>query len=334
MDPEDISAVLDTATRFAQKEIAPLLETDERDGDLDGLPRLLERAEAVGLMASPDPEHPGHQYGVWGRAHLEDGPLLSVSLLRILGRVCAGVSACVHFAGLGPAELLGEGTTAAKAVVALFEPQWRMGPSDFKKPPEGLTRLQAEGGGIRLRGCKAFVHAPPGWDTFVVYAAGERGWERVLVRSGEGGLGIARVGEKTGLSALQTIHLDLEGAEVEGGQRLAPQDPTLFLFRYLQGLGAVSIGNGEGAMEQARQYATEGAWGLACFRPQVLHLRRGRGPMDHPVCRPPGEGAGIVDLLPPGFIHDGPFSGASGKEDGATGGGCLGADPGGCLCPG
>ena len=96
MDAELLSSFRDLARNFAKKEIAPLLENEQRDGDLEGLRKLLNKAYELGIISSPDPEAPGHSFGVWGKETLKEGALSSVAILIELAKECAGFATAIH----------------------------------------------------------------------------------------------------------------------------------------------------------------------------------------------------------------------------------------------
>ena len=258
MDAEGLKAFADTAKRFARQEVAPLLEGEGRDGNLELVPGVLERAEAVGLLASPSPLSPGHEYGAWGRASLVEGPRFSLEILEAIGCVCAGVAACLHVAGLGAAELHTWEGVPTKAAVGFFESQWQFREEELQTPPQSMTQVvQGPGGGGSLAGSKEFVFAPPGWETFVVYAAKEGVWQRVLVSHTDPGLVISDVGVRMGLGAMSNWHLSFHELPMDPAQLLKPEGPSPFLQRYLLGLCAIAVGNAQGALDTAKRYAAE-----------------------------------------------------------------------------
>ncbi|MBW2614996.1 MAG: acyl-CoA/acyl-ACP dehydrogenase [Deltaproteobacteria bacterium] len=254
MKAEEIRAFAETARRFAQKEIAPML-ADERDGNLEGVPGLLELAESVGLLASADPESPGRDFGVWGNACLKEGPGFSVAVLREIARTCAGVASCLHFAGLGALELMGTKHVPRRVVVAFFEETWRLTGEAIKTPPHRAARLEQKDSQQELSGKKNFVHALPECDAFVIYASGASGWQPVLIPRKSAGLILRDVGQRSGLAAVEVVNLSFERVLLNREWLLSPRAPSLFLRRLLLGLCAISLGNAEGALDAGRNYA-------------------------------------------------------------------------------
>ena len=245
MDDELLEAFRETSTRFARREIAAMVGVETRDGVLERVPDVLAQAELAGLLASPDPSSPGHEYGVWGRAADTEGAQASVCVLQALATECAGVAACVHFAGLGSAETTTEGPPVGVGMLGDFELSW----SSIQTPPATAPRLQNG----RLSGQVPFVYAPPGATRFVVYAAAEEGWARVSIEAGAG-LTIEPRGGRLGLAALQCWSLRFDDAEASP----APQrSPAVYLRRLTLGLAAIAVGNAQGALRIADAYVAE-----------------------------------------------------------------------------
>ncbi len=253
MDTEQLNAMRETARRFARREVAPLVGTEGRDGDLGGLEGVLVRAAEAGILASADPDGAGYEYGVWGRASVQEGGVASVAVLEELAVECAGVAACVHFAGLGGLELAGEDHVGGPVAVALFGRGWRVTWPGLETPPLGAVQLGSGG----LMGACNFVYGLPGTRKFVVYAAGERGWERVLVATEAEGVTTAAVDPRMGLAAARVVHLQLEAVEVASARRLTPATPVAHVRRLMLGLAALAVGNARGALREAWRYAEE-----------------------------------------------------------------------------
>ena len=256
LKPGELDAFVETARRFAGREVAPMLKGETRDGDLAALPGILEKAETAGLLASSNPESPGHEFGVWGRACLEQGPSFSIALLKEISKACAGVAACLHFAGLGALESP-ESTDSQGAAVALFEDHWRLTWRSLREPPPGAAHLRGKNGAHFLEGAKFFVNAAPRCGAFVVFAADDSGWQRVQVPVNAPGLSVSSPGPRTGLAALDAVHLRFDRTPVEDARILPSPDAFAFVTRLFLGLSAVCLGNAAGALESAREYAAE-----------------------------------------------------------------------------
>jgi alkylation response protein AidB-like acyl-CoA dehydrogenase len=234
-----------------------MVAAEGRDGELGRLGPLIDEAEAVGLMATPNPDSHGHEYGVWGTACLEEGSTASLVMLEEVASACAGVAACLHAAGLGALELAGSELRARRAAVAVVEDGWAFPETVIDHPPEGATAIQAGDGGVAVTGTTAFVHAVPGWDGCVVYGAGAGGWQRALVRREDAGVEVAPAQRTMGLAVIETVALRFTGATVRPESSLAPRSPRSFLTRHLLGLAAIAVGNARGAVAAAREYAEQ-----------------------------------------------------------------------------
>jgi len=228
-----------------------MVGTEGRDGDLTKLPEVLQRAARAGILASPKPKAPGHEYGVWGKASLTDGDAASLIVLEELAAECAGFAMCIHAAGLGSLEQTAGKCTTAPAAVAFFDRGWRPDWNGLDEPPLGAASI-SDG---RLNGSASFVYTPFGTKSYVVYARGEDGWERVNLRADCDEVLVDEVGQRTGLSAVDVHHLTFHGALIEDGQRLEPDTPHGYLRRLMLGLCAIAVGNARGALEVAYQYA-------------------------------------------------------------------------------
>jgi alkylation response protein AidB-like acyl-CoA dehydrogenase len=257
MDAEQLRAFSDTARRFAEQEVGPMLDTESRDGDLRLLNGILGKAEHVGLLASADPESPGHEFGVWGKACLSEGPAFSLAILKAVARKCAGVAGCLHFGGLGALEMMEAAVRLRRAAVAFFEDTWHLTWDAINHPPENAAHMKMNGGLSVICGDKSFVWSPAGCEGFVVYVKGASGWERSIIPRDTPGLFVTDMGHRTGLAALRIFHLSFDRAPVDSNHMLTPGQPLSLLHRSLLGLCAMAVGNAEGALETASQYARD-----------------------------------------------------------------------------
>jgi butyryl-CoA dehydrogenase len=246
-----------TARSFAERHVKALVAAEGRDGDLNRLPEVLDQAEAIGLVATSDPESPGHDDGVWGAACVEEGATASLAMLEEVARVCAGVACCVHSAGLGALELIGSDVRPRRVVTALFEDGWRLAPADREPPEGGFTRIEFVADRVVVSGTKSFVAAVPGCDGWIVYGVGRNGWQPVVVHPDAAGLQRRVVGTRMGLAAVELLELDLTNVPVAAVDVLAPRPPWVLVRRLLLGLAAIAVGNARGALTSARSYAEE-----------------------------------------------------------------------------
>lgn len=258
MDTEQLRAFEETAHRFARREIDPMTAGPGRDGELSMVPRILDRAEAVGLLPSPDPQSPGHDFGIWGKACQDAGPGFSLVLLQEIAKSCAGVAYCLHATGLGALEAAPRPSGGRQRIsVALLEEGWRFGWGALSRPPEEALHFQGGLGQYLLEGSKTFVYLAPGWTGLVVYGRGHKGWARAYVPRNSQGLQVLRVGRRTGLAAAEVCHVSLSQTPVPTEHCVQPGSPLPFLTRHMLGLAAIATGNALGALETARSYARE-----------------------------------------------------------------------------
>ena len=264
MGGEELAQVAALAARFAQEQVAPLVGVEGRDGDLTALSDLLAQADELGLLASPQPNAPGHDYGVWGRACLDDGPAASLAMLEQLGRACAGVAACIHFAGLGAFELGvafepggASDSPACRVAVACSRLKWpetdELVGGMFGQPGSEPLVLSAEG---RLSGSCAFVHAAPATDVLLV-CCDEPADLRVVIKADAAGAQRSELGQTTGLAACSVFSLQLDDVAVPSAQQLSPCSLEGYHTRLWLGLCAIAVGNAQGALQAAREYAGE-----------------------------------------------------------------------------
>jgi len=242
VDRETLTAFREAAVRFARGEIRPMIGDRGRDGDLSRLPQVLAAAGETGLLSSPDPGHPGHQYGVWGRTSPAEGAAASLAVLEEIAVECAGVGACLHAAGLGTLELEPSAAGPRRPAVAFLL--------------EG-EQLRPEGG-PHASGALRFspVLAPPEWDAVVCYRPGPGGWRRWLLPAGHPGLKVEELAPRTGLAAAAILRMEVGGAPPPTAE-LPPGDFEALLVRWLLGLAALALGAARGAVAAAAAYAVQ-----------------------------------------------------------------------------
>jgi alkylation response protein AidB-like acyl-CoA dehydrogenase len=257
VDREAVRGLARTAASFTDRFVQPLIAAAGPDGDLGSLPDVLSEAALVGLLATAEEEGAGYEYGVWGTSCLSDGPAASLAVLEEVARRCAGVACCLHAAGLGAAELAGSRVRGGRVAAALLEETWRLDRWPPTPPPVDVTTIHGGAAEPRVSGRKGFVLAPPGCEGFVVYGAGEQGWQPVLLPRDAPGLEVEEIGRRTGLAAVQICRLRLAEVPIQAGHLLPPRPPGALLARLWLGLAAIALGNARGALVVARQYAAD-----------------------------------------------------------------------------
>lgn len=258
MDSAELTATIEATRRFATEVVAEMVGTEGRDGSLDQLDAVLAQADELGIMASALPDTPGHSYGVWGVSCRVGGPIPSLLVLEQLAEVCAGTASCVHHAGLGAYLLHGSPAPVGRAALAVAYGQWlARGDAETDLPAEPSPRLTEQGSAWSLDGRCAFVHAPPKTEAFVVYAADGHDCRGVLVPAAAEGLTCRDVGPRTGLAACQVLELEFRGVAVDPAPLPAATPAEEIISLLWLGLGAIAIGNAQGALAAARRYASE-----------------------------------------------------------------------------
>lgn len=246
-----------TARRFARREIAPKLEGESRDGDLSQLNDVLKLAEEVGLVASPHPDHPGYDFGVWGKECQEQGIESSLVILEEIAVECAGIASCIHASGLASSELEPNDKLSSKIAVSFCGNSWQPTWQSFESPPKGAVKARLVDGSLELNGAASFVMAPPDCEKFVVFAGHQGSWEQFLVPAESLGLSVNHEADRLGLAAVDMLHLNFEETPLTEEHKLGAISPLSYIRRNMLGLSAIAIGNALGALSAARSYAEE-----------------------------------------------------------------------------
>ena len=235
MDRETVAAFREAAARFAEGTVRPMVGTEGRDGDLGRVAAVFEAALEAGLAASPDPEAPGYDYGVWGSASRGEGAAGSVAVLEALAAECAGVAAAIHAVGLGCLAL-----PAPRAI----------------RPAAAFLPADGRGAGFPALGpeVRAWrpVLLPPGCDAVVLYTGGT---EKRLVPLDDPALEVADLAPRTGLAAVRIVELSAAGPSP--GEALPPGPPEPVATAWLVGLAAIAAGTAAGALRTALAHARE-----------------------------------------------------------------------------
>ena len=254
VDSDLIEALRATARRFAEREVAGMVGTELRDGDLAKVPDLMSEATSIGLLPAPESAAEDDRTGIWANVSEPHGDPVSVALLEEIAVECAGFAACLHHAGLGLAELDSlEDKDAPISAVGLFSASWRPDWPSLSHPPAGVAQLRE----ASLTGAVGPVPAAPGSKAFIIYAAGPDGWRRAWLKRDLTGLVCTDAGQRTGLAALELINLEFSDIEVTGSRELTPRQPVEYVRRLCLGLAAIALGNARGALRTAERYATE-----------------------------------------------------------------------------
>lgn len=255
---DDTGLLLDTVQRFAAKAEQRLFGAQLPDGDLAAVEELLAEAGALGLLAGLDPDAGG--WGVWGARVETEGAATSLSMLRSLGRVCAGLAAAVHAQGLGVL-LLGApagGLPEDARLAAVFT------------PPVGVAvDPRTFGAGLRLRdgqlsGTARFALLPGRADVLVLAArtgaAALDGWAVVAVAADTAGIGLVPTGARIGLRAcgvadVRARQVRVADADLRATGAAAEYRLQLTVGCDWLGQAAIALGAAERAVADAADYA-------------------------------------------------------------------------------
>jgi alkylation response protein AidB-like acyl-CoA dehydrogenase len=255
----DLDLLLDTVDQFAGKAEHRLFAEESPDGDLDAIAALLLDAAEIGLLADVD-EDVG-RWGVWG-AHVDDeGPTLSLAVLRRLGRVCAGLAAAVHAQGLGVLLLrctgLEHSLPPGTRVAAGFCPPYGLA-LDPRTAQERIHLVDD-----RLDGKARFVLSagPADAVALAVHAPGAHGGadEAVVALPAETpGLRVVPSGRRVGLRAVTMFDVAADGVRITQerqvrGSSAADRLRTTVAADWL-GQAAIALGCAEQAVSVARTY--------------------------------------------------------------------------------
>jgi alkylation response protein AidB-like acyl-CoA dehydrogenase len=267
---EDILHYQDLARQFTKKSLLPIFEGEFSDGNLSLLPEILDTAFKIGIAASPDTSMPGNQYGIWGGATDDVGPMPSLMLLSIIAETCGGTAMCLHSQGVASnlilqatSELPHTPTRAALCFQEGFAPPYLgtiLSP-DKDAPARVATVAIKNKSGYIINGHKSFVYSMEGVNAYVVFAQIDKGWGCFLVPSTDRKVSTNDAGARTGLRACVLKHVDFNSVEVSGEARLDHGDARDMLIRALcmnwAGMSAIAVGIAKGAAAAARKYAAE-----------------------------------------------------------------------------
>lgn len=261
---------LDTTHVFASKSVKAIFDGEHADGLSEKIDKALSMAFDIGLAASPDPDQPGHDYGIWGAALPETGLSPSASMLSAVAEVCGGMAMNLHAQGLASQIIAHSGVRPSPAPVrvapAIQEefglPGWGvLGDPRLDAPARILSEARPVSDGYHIKGFKPFMYAMPGVESAVVFCRVAEKWGCFLVPIENKGMNCIPVIARTGLRAAYLSHLSLDNVAVSAGARLDSGDALPLLQRGLSlnwlGMAAIGAGIARGAVRAARKYASE-----------------------------------------------------------------------------
>ncbi len=266
----DMHGFIDTAQAFAAKSVAAIFDGEHADGALEKVDDVLATAFAIGLAASPDPNQPGHEYGIWGAALSETGLAPSALMLSAVAEVCGGVALNLHVQGLASQVIAMAGrapkTPPARVAPAIQEefglPGWgTLHIPTLDAPAHVISQARREKDGYVIDGLKPFLYAMPGAEAAVVFCRVQDNWGCYLIPLDAAGVQSSAVGTRTGLRASYLSHLSLKDVRIGAEARLDDGDALPLLMRVLSlnwlGLASIGAGIARGAVKAARKYASE-----------------------------------------------------------------------------
>ena len=275
---EDQAQIRDTFARFCDERIRPQAQALDEAHEF---PRaLFEELGALGFFAMRYPEDAG---GI-------DTDLVTLCLaLEEIARGSMSLAGCVTMQSLMGTKflhMLGNDDIRERLLLPALQGK-KIGGICMTEPNAGsdlgslATTATKVDGGYRLRGQKMWVTSAPVADFFTVFAraGAEKKLTIFLVEKDFDGLRIGRAIEKMGVWALPTSELALEDCFVPDSHRLSREegDGEQHLKKLLAEIrivtGALAVGGGRAALEEAIRYAGERVqFGRASCRERVYGL--------------------------------------------------------------
>jgi len=250
-----------TLRRFLQR-----LEAEDPEADPARREALLKEAEAIGLLADPDPEAPGFATGIWGRWAWTERLGLSLHALARLGEACAGFALALHAQGIACAALEGarvfpRGTRLALGGLLADG----ISPSPFAGEEENGLRVTGPHDHPLLEGRSWFLISagPPQGLLLFARAAEDSSWALIALPADLPGVRLEPLPERLGLRGAWMGHLHAGGVLIaqEGVARILARGEEAHrrLRRLLAldwlGHAAIALGVARRSLDQARAYA-------------------------------------------------------------------------------
>jgi len=262
--PEEVVALRDLVRKFAAEKIRPYARQWDREQAIPD--EVVTELGNMGLMGTLTPE----QYGGAGLTYLGNAVVLE-ELARQDGGLALLVAAhnglCLsHLNVVASAEQ--KQRYLPHLAGGVWVGSWALTEPGCGSDAAALqTRAEPDGAGWRLSGHKMFITNGARAQVFVVLARtdpGERthGITAFIVERSDKGLEIGRKEDKLGMRSSDTVPLDLDGVycgpeDVVGERGQGYRDALRVLERGRVGIGALSVGLGRGAIEEATAYAKE-----------------------------------------------------------------------------
>ena len=261
MSVEEEARLLEVALRrFLQR-----LEAEDPEADPARREALLKEAEAIGLLADPDPEAPGFTTGIWGRWTWTERLGLSLHALARLGEACAGFALALHAQGIACAALEGARFFPRGAQLTLGGwPAYGIPIHPSAGEEAGLHFTRSDGD-LLLEGRSWFLVSagPPQGLLLFARAAEDFSWALIALPADLPGVRLEPLPERLGLRAAWMGHLQADGVLIarEGAARILARGEEAHrrLRRLLAldwlGHAAIALGVARRSLDQARAYA-------------------------------------------------------------------------------
>jgi alkylation response protein AidB-like acyl-CoA dehydrogenase len=273
--------IRDAVRDFARNRLAPFAGEWDRTGYFpkEALAGLAE----LGVFGVVVPEQ-------WGGAGLD-----TLSLALAIEEIAAGDGACSTIISVnnsvvcGPILAYGSDKQKEKFLKPLASGKW-LGCFCLTEPQAGsdaaaiALRATRDGDSYVLNGVKQFITSGKNADIAVVFAqtdksAGKKGISAFIVPTSTPGYRVARVEEKMGQRASDTVQIAFEDCRVPAQNLLGTEgDGYRIALSNLEGgrigIAAQSVGMASAALEAALRYAQErAAFGKPIFEHQAVNFR-------------------------------------------------------------
>jgi alkylation response protein AidB-like acyl-CoA dehydrogenase len=262
--PEELVEIQRTVRELCQAEVAPRAREWDRTGDFPFA--VVKQLAELGLLGIAVPE-------AYGGAGL--GALATSVVVEEIARWDGSLALTVaSHNGLGQGHILKFGTEAQKQrwIPPLARGE-KLAAWGLTEPGSGsdasslATTAARRGERWVLNGTKTFITQGTVGDTFLILALTDparrqHGITAFVVEKGTPGFTQRRIHDKLGMRSSDTAELHLEDVEVSDDQRIGELhqgfiNTLQILDRGRITIGALAVGLGRGALEEARKYALE-----------------------------------------------------------------------------
>jgi len=268
---DDIKSFQNLARQFAQKKLSTIFEGERSDGNLEQLPEIYKAAVDIGLVSTPAPSSMGYEYGIWGTVTRHGNRLSSLLMLAAISEVCGGVAMALHVQGVA-SNLIRLGTHQAvkgsQAALCLIDSLYPPPMQSLVQPNDDIVSLQqlratfnAKNQTYSLQGMARYVYSMERPELLAVFARFDHEWVCFAVSVDNPKITLEEMGLRTGLRACRMYRIAFDGVEIPDTTRLDSGKGSHLLQHALtlfwSGITAIAGGIAQGAVQAARQYASE-----------------------------------------------------------------------------